>query len=318
MFEQNTRLIALFLYFVQFISKYYYSSKIIGCYEVFNMKKRKIIVCINLLILLTLIASLSGCISGISGKQIYEYSEVEYEADENTILEVKNINGLVDITGWEEDTIFLSIEKSTKKIFGEDEFEKVDVKVNEIGNKISIETIYQDNIARIRVPVCLDIKVPMFVTVESVQILNGGIYLSNIKGDVQIDLKNGEIEVCGVDGYVNAYTANGAITIKDTTGVKNINTLNGAVEVEIHDFKEDIEISTVNGVMDIFLNPELNANLEIEAKSIAGGISLNDLESLLDIITQNERYIEAKLGEGGYKIYMSITAGFIELYKLEH
>jgi hypothetical protein len=258
--------------------------------------------------------SLSGC---ISGKKIYEYSEAEYEADENTILEVKNINGLVEISGWEEDTIFIRIEKSTNKIFGEDEFKKVDIEVNEIGNKLIIETKYTDNVARVRIPVCLDIKVPMYVNVESVQTLNGAIYLSNIKGDVQIDLKNGEIDVCGIDGYINAYTANGAITIKDTTGVKNVNTLNGAVYVEIHNFKEDIEITTVNGVMDIFINPELNANLEIEAKTIGGGISLNDIEPLLDIIIHEERYIEAILGEGGYKIYMSITAGFIELYKIE-
>jgi len=275
------------------------------------MIKRKIIVCISLTSLLVLVASFTGC---ISGKKIYQYTNAEYEADENTILEVKNINGLVNINGWDGDTIFLSIEKSTYKIFGEDEFEKVEVNVNEVGNKISIETVYLENNSL--AAVSMDIKVPMYVTVESVQTINGAILLSNLKGDVQIDVKNGEIDVCGVDGYVEAYTVNGAITVSDTTGVNDIITTNGAVYVEIYDFKKDIEITTINGVMDVFINPDLDANLEIEAKSIAGSISLNDMVPLLNITILEDRYVVATLGDGGYKIYMSITAGFIELHKL--
>ena len=68
--------------------------------------------------------------------------------------------------------------------------------------------------------------------------------------------------------------------------------------------------------MDVYINPELDANLVIEAKSIAGSISLNDLLPLLEIIIFQDRYIEAILGEGGNKIYMSITSGFIEFHKL--
>ncbi len=204
------------------------------------MMKRKIIVCISIVSLLVLVASFSGC---ISGKKIYEYTDAEYEADENTILEVNNINGVVNIIGWDGDTIFLEIEKFTNKIYGEDEFEKVEVNVNKIGDKISIETEYLENIARARVAVSMDIKVPMYVTVESVKTLNGAVYLSNLKGDVQTDVKNGLISVCGVDGYVEAKTANGAVVVKDTTGVNDISTLNGAVYAEIHDFKNDIEIN---------------------------------------------------------------------------
>ena len=277
------------------------------------MMKRKSIVCISIASLMVLTVFFSGCIFRW-GEKIYEYTDAEYEADENTILEVSNVNGLVNITGWDGDTVSLKIIKSVKKIYGEDEFEKVEVNVNEIGNKISIETVYLED--TIHVAVFIDIKVPMYVTVESVQTINGAIYLSNLKGDVQIDVINGPITVCGVDGYVGAKTANGPITIQDTTGVNDISTINGVIYAEIYDFKKDIEITTINGVMDVFINPELDANLEIEAKSIAGSISLNDMVPFLNITILEARYIEATLGDGGYKIYMSITSGFIELYKL--
>lgn len=277
------------------------------------MRKRKSIVCISLASLLVLTVFLSGC-TFKWGEKIYEYTDAEYEADENTLLEVNNVNGLVNITGWDGDTVSLKIIKSVKKTYGEDELEKVEVNVNEIGNKISIETVYLEN--NIHVTVMMDIKVPMYVTVESVQTKNGGVYLSNLKGDVQIDVKNGYITVCGVDGYVEAKTANGPITVQDTTGVNDIVTLNGIVYAEVYDIKEDIEITTINGVMDVLINPELNADLEMEAKSIAGGISLNDMFPLLEITRLDDRHIEATLGEGGNKIYMSITTGFIDLYKL--
>jgi len=162
------------------------------------MMNRKIFICIILTSLLVLVASFSGCISGI---KIYEYTDAEYEADENTILEVSNVNGFVNVSGWDGDTVFLNIEKFTSKRYGEDEFEKVEVNVNKIGNKISIETLYLEKRAYTRVAVNLDIKVPMYVTVDSVKTLNGGIYLSNLKGDIQIDVENGPIIVNQGDGY---------------------------------------------------------------------------------------------------------------------
>jgi hypothetical protein len=278
-----------------------------------KMMKKKVIIGFSLVSILIIVASFSGC---ISGKKIYDYSEKEYPADENTILEVNNINGEVDISGWDGETIFLEIVKFTKKIYGEDEFEKVDVIVTENGNKVSIDVEYLERTASARVAVTLNIKVPNFVTVESVQTLNGAVYLSNIKGDTVIDVKNGLISVCTVDGFVSASTANGAITVKNTKGVGNLINYNGVVTAEVNDIQDDVEISTINGEMEIYINTELDADIEAEAKSIAGSISLNDLEPYLNLTINNYRHIAGTIGEGGNNLYLCITAGFIEFYKL--
>jgi hypothetical protein len=278
-----------------------------------KMMKKKVIICLSLASILILVASFSGC---ISGRKIYDYSELEYPANENTILEVNNINGMVNISGWEEETIFLEIVKFTNKIYGQDEFEKVDVIVTENGDKVSIDVEYSNPHTPVRVAVTLNIKVPMFVTVESVQTLNGAVYLSNIKGDTDIDVKNGLISVCTVDGFVSASTANGAINIRNTKGLGNIINYNGAVYAEVNDIQEDIEISTINGEMDIFINTELDANIEVEAKSIAAGINLYDLEPYLDLSINNYRHLVGTIGEGGNNLYLCITTGFINLNKL--
>ena len=210
----------------------------------------------------------------------------------------------------------MEIVKFTNKIYGEDEFEKVDVIVTENGNKVSINVEYSDTTAPIQVAVTLNIKVPNFVAVESVQTLNGAVYLSNIKGDTVIAVKNGLISVCKVDGFVSATTAKGAITVKNTKGVGDIINYNGVVSAEVYDILENVEISTINGEMEVSINTELDANIEAEAKSVAGSISLNDLEPYLDLTINNYRHIAGTIGEGGNNLYLCITAGFIEFYKL--
>ena len=277
------------------------------------MRKKDCVISIGLVIVLISVASLSGC---ISGKKIYETTNEEYEVDENTILEVYNINGEVEITGYDGDKILLKILKFTNKIFGEDEFEKVQINVDEVDNRFIIETEYLEQVASVRVAVSLEIQVPNYITVDKVETLNGAIYLSNVKGDAKLDVKNGLISVCGVDGYVQATSLNGAIYVKETKGVDGVSTINGALKVDINDFNQEIEISTTNGDIEVSINPELNADLEVKINSIGGFIYLNDLLPFLNLTMNGDRHVVGTIGEGGDKINIELTAGVIKLYKL--
>ena len=276
------------------------------------MKKNKsiMIVCSIIVILLTI--SLTGCVFRY-GENIYEYSNFEYNVDENTILDVNNMNGQIEIDGWDNDTISFHFIKKTNERYGEDEFDKVDINIDEIGNKIVVETVYLENTNH--VSVSMKINVPNHVIIGSVNTHNGGIYLSNLNGDIEADTKNGPIYINNVDGFVNANVDNGPISVKGTTGVNNIITHNGVIYAEIFDLKNDISIKTDNGNIEVYINPELNLNLDIESVS-TGGISLNDLLSLLNIERLDSHHIEAILGLGGNSINIRIVNGFVNLYKL--
>ena len=276
------------------------------------MKKNKsiMIVCPIIVILLTI--SLTGCVFRY-GENIYEYSNFEYNVDENTILDVNNMNGQIEIDGWENDTISFHFIKKTNERYGEDEFDKVDINIDEIGNKIVVETVYLENTNH--VSLSMKINVPNHVIIGSVNTHNGGIYLSNLNGDIEADTKNGPIYINNVDGFVNANVDNGPISVKGTTGVNNIITHNGVIYAEVFDLKNDISIKTDNGNIEVYINPELNLNLDIESVS-TGGISLNDLLSLLDIERLDSHHIEAILGLGGNSINIRIVNGFVNLYKL--
>ena len=161
----------------------------------------------------------------------------------------------------------------------------------------------------------MKINVPNHVIVGSANTHNGGIYISNLKGDVKANTKNGPIYVNNVDGYVEAIAINGPVSVKDTTGVKDILTNNGEIYAEVYDVNTDISIKTDNGNIEVFINPELNLNLDIESVS-TGGISLNNLLPLLNIDWLDSHHIEAVLGLGGNNVNIRIVNGFINLYKI--
>jgi hypothetical protein len=276
------------------------------------MKKKKNIV-LSLGILLILTTFFCGCIFRM-GEYIYEYSDFEFDADENTLLEVRNINGEIDVIGWNEDIVSLNFIKRTSELFGEEEFDKVEINVNEIDNKITSETIFLEN--NVHVSVFIKIQVPMDINVEHIETFNGGVYLSNFSGNTKVITRNGPIYIDNVDGYVEAENANGLINIKDTKGVSNIITHNGIINTEIHDFKKDIEIKSANGNIEVQINPDLDAVLYLEAIGLST-ISLNDMVSLLDITEHDLNHIKAILGDGGNVITIRISNGFINLFKLD-
>jgi len=276
------------------------------------IKNKGFMIICSIVILFSTI-SLSGCIFRY-GNNIYEYSNFDYEVDTNTILDVNNINGQIEIDGWENDTILFHFIKSTNERYGEDEFDKVEININEDGNRILVETIYLENPSHISVS--MKIFVPDHVIVGSIKTQNGGIYLSNLNGDILADTKNGPIYIDDIDGYVEAITINGPIKVKDTTGLRDIISKNGVIYAEVNNIDNDISIKTDNGNIEIYINPELNIDLDITSVS-TGGISLNNMISLLNIEQLDSHHIEAFLGFGGNKINIRIVNGFINLYKLD-
>jgi DUF4097 and DUF4098 domain-containing protein YvlB len=87
---------------------------------------------------------------------------------------------------------------------------------------------------------------------------------------------------------------------------------NLGIYAEVYDFKENISISTSNGKITIYLNPSLNADIEMTTSN--GRISISDLS--LDLTISEEKHKSGKLGDGGNNIVITTSNGDINLYKL--
>ncbi len=268
------------------------------------MKKHVIFYTIFCVFVLSL---LSGCV----GPQISEFFNEEYSANENTIIRVTTINGQIEISSWDGDTVKVDAVKKTR--IGQEELDLTEITVDESNDILEITVEYTGS--RVTTPsVDLNIKIPSNVTVETATTSNGQVIINGVKGDIQAQSSNGGIFIEDVDGYVSASTTNGQIDIESTTGVGDISTSNGRISVEISDFQQDIKIETSNGRIQVYVNPDLDADLEMTTSN--GDISISSLS--LNLTTSEDKYKAGTLGLGGNLIDIETSNGDIELYQLDN
>lgn len=198
-----------------------------------------------------------------------------------------------------------------KTRYGEDELDNAEIIATHSDNELQIEVKHAVTWARVSVD--MDIKVPDNVTVDRVRTSNGNILISGVEGDIEVSSSNGNVIVADVNGYAKASTNNGRIEIRDTTGVQDLEMSNGAILVEIFDIRDDVDITSSNGEIIVYLNPDMN--IDIEGSVSNGRISAADLA--MNLTTVKENYIQGKLGEGGNKIFISVANGNINLDTLD-
>lgn len=258
------------------------------------------------IIVLVLIGGLSGCV----GPKTTDYFNGEYDANENTILKVTTINGQIEITVWDNSNIsFNAVKKSS---YGQEELDKTEINVIEDENQIEIEVKYTGQ--RQTTPsVDMNIKVPQYVIVDSAKTSNGAIKISGTKGDVKATSSNGAIVIENVEGYVSATTSNGRIEVRGTTGVKNLASSNLGVEAEVYDFQENSRITTSNGGITVYINPLLNADIDMETSN--GQISISGV--ILNLTISEDKHKSGILGDGGNQLNIHTSNGNINLIKLE-
>jgi hypothetical protein len=271
-------------------------------------KKPIMIISILLIVLSFILAGCSGSFYDDEIDSISEDFEEEYNADENTVLEVKNINGDIIIQAEDIDKIVLYYEKISYE--SKDQLNKVDVIVTEVDSEIIIETRYKTESREATVNMV--IQVPDFINVSVVETTNGEIELSNTHGDVELKTTNGDISASYVYGEVTASTTNGVIDVMYCTKVGNITSTNGRIGVQVRNFDSDILIETTNGHIMVSINPELDADLFMKTNN--GEIYVNDID--LTLTKDEDSHLEGCLGSCGNQITIETSNGNIVLGKL--
>jgi DUF4097 and DUF4098 domain-containing protein YvlB len=199
-----------------------------------------------------------------------------------------------------------------KSSFGQEELDKIDINVTTIGNYMNIQTKYT-GLSTIRGSVDMHIKVPQTIHIKSVTTSNGAIQITDTNGNITTSSSNGAIIINTVDGYVSAETSNGRIEVKGTTGIKdNIRTSNGAITVEVANFYNDITIDTSNGPVAVYLNPSLNATIEMTTSN--NQITFEEI--FLNVQLLEQTHVIGSLGSNDQKLDIHTSNGKIQLLKL--
>jgi len=270
-----------------------------------------------------------------------------YPMQPGAALTVININGSIEISGWDQSTIDIVATKYAETAELLDQV-KVDVATDSSG--VHIRTIAPESG---NVGVKYAIKVPRSAQLAEIRSTNGALHINEIDGAANLHTTNGAVRVAKVRGKLEIQTTNGAIDMQEVEGEAQVRTTNGAVHASavrgpltattsnggVHADLEDsrggpISLTTTNGGVDLKLGTVSQSS--VKAITTNGGITVrmpasagahvkaetsahSRVQSDFDVRREGQNspsHLEGVVGSGGPTLELTTSQGGIRLLKL--
>src|ERR1700726_1581648 len=126
-------------------------------------------------------------------------------------FELQNVNGTVDVQGWDRDEIEVHAVKTAKH--KESDLELVSIDVDAKPEGVSVTTRYPQN-EGVEVAVEYTVHVPRRAHVEHLGTVNGTLRVAGVEAVEDLRTVNGNIEVYEGGGAVHAHTTNGNVHLE--------------------------------------------------------------------------------------------------------
>lgn len=206
-------------------------------------------------------------------------------------VSLANINGGVEITGWDQNVVQIDAEK---KAPDQQRLDEMRIEVDGSGDSVHIKTQYPEHRSNNNPgSVHYVLHVPRNAQLAKVDLVNGSLNVQQVSGDVEAELVNGKLKASDLSGRARLSTVNGALQANFTS------------LQDVH----DIKLSSVNGSLDLLLPTSPNA--EIEASTVSGNIRTDfPLQVKGHIVGKN---LDGTLGSGGTRIRLSNVNGSIHI-----
>ncbi len=252
--------------------------------------------------LVVLATAAAGCdivTADFKSKETAEWRKT-YQLQPGGRVEINNINGKIDVTPSEGDTvdvIAVKIARGATPDAAKAALERIEIREDTAAGEIKIETkvsrapgTFHSGGSEVRYTV----KVPSSAEVRFTTV-NGGIDLSGIAGRVHLESTNGGIRARDVAGPIDAATTNGGVDVELTRVAS-----------------PGVKLECTNGGIKLRLPPDAKAT--ISASVTNGGIGLMKVDGMsVETTDSNRRRLEATLNGGGPKIRLAGTNGGIEI-----
>ncbi len=208
-------------------------------------------------------------------------------------FQLQNVNGSVQVSGWERDAVEVYAVKTTQG--NPKDLERVSIEVQAQEGSVTVQTHYpQDD--GVEVYVEYHIRVPQRIDLRQVATVNGAVRVFGVEASGELRSVNGDIEVF------------------DSSGRLSVHTTNGNVRLELHrvEGSEPMSVETMNG--SVLLALPNGAGAELDVRILNG-----DFRSELPVTLQGSsgaREFRARLGPGGSPLRMRTVNGAIRLVAL--
>jgi hypothetical protein len=228
-----------------------------------------------------------------AGLAITREFDQTYPLQPGGAFELQNVNGTVDVQGWDKDSIEIHAVKTAKH--RESDLDLVSIDVDAKPGEVSVATRYPQN-EGVEVAVEYTVRVPHFAHVEHLGTVNGTLRVSGIERVEDLRTVNGNIEVFEGGGSVHARTTNGNVHLE---------------LLRVED-KEGAIAETTNG--SVLLAVPADTHADLETRCLNGNFS-SELPVTFES-TLKPREMHGKLGRGGAPIRLHTVNGGIRLVAL--
>jgi DUF4097 and DUF4098 domain-containing protein YvlB len=205
-------------------------------------------------------------------------------------VELQNVNGAIDVQGWDRNEVEIHAVKTAK--LKESDLERVTIEVDARPDAVSIITRYPQN-EGVEVAVDYTIHVPHGARIENLGTINGTLRIAGVESVEELHTVNGNIEVFEAGGSVHAHTTNGNVHLE---------------LARFHD-KNGATAETTNGSLVLAVPSGTQADLE--ARCLNGNF-FSELPIAMES-SQKPREIHGKLGHGGVPIHLRTVNGGIRI-----
>jgi len=232
-------------------------------------------------------------VAAVPGFAISKEFNQTYSLQPGGTLEVQNVNGTVEVQGWDRNVVEVRAVKTAKT--KESDLARVSIDVTAKPSGVSILTRYPQN-EGVEVAVEYTIHVPHGAKVEHLGTGNGTLRVAGVSEVDELRTVNGNIEVFEAESSVHAHTTNGNVHL-ELSHIRGI---------------ADTVAETTNG--SVILALPTNTQADLEARCLNG-----NFHSELPFAQQSSekpREIHGKLGHGGSPIKLHTINGAIRVVAL--
>jgi DUF4097 and DUF4098 domain-containing protein YvlB len=180
------------------------------------------------------------------------------DASPNGKVEIDNLSGSVEVTGWDRDEVEITgtLGQGTERL-----------DVERKGDRITIEVVLPSGRNNRIEGTDLEIRVPRGSELE-VSTVSASIDISDVDGSMELNSVSGSVHLEGKPEDVEISNVSGRITVEARLDRGEFDTVSGHIEARLDlDSNSRVEFGSVTGSIDLTVPKGLNADFEISTFS---------------------------------------------------
>ena len=262
-------------------------------------------------------------------------------------LAVETFNGSVEVSGWDQDTVDISVTKYSRS---QEEADSLKIEIDNSPDLVSLRVV-RTSMRRGHWGARFVIKVPRKALLERITTSNGAIrtvdgagparlkssngqiHVQAFRGNLDAQTSNDPIELLDVEGDVKAHSSNGHIRVDGLRGSLDAGTSNSSIHAKLERTSGPVRLESSNGSIDVVLPPD--ANVAVRANTSNNSITVHapgTVNARLLARTSNgsitsdselrmhgefdKHHMDGVIGNGGPLIDLSTSNGNIRLLKM--